>query len=152
MAQQSTPDEDYQELKRFFVHWWTHLAPDGSDVNHPGSPVRSLEWIEAAHGRSRALTGLKQAVNDILEWVPDLTPEERAKADASLAAAGSPTLSAMWQRRSASYRALLRRGKIRNDVEFHLVSSVLADTVATLSDHERDVLGSMASSYESRRG
>ena len=148
----SEKQREYDELKRFFTHWETHLTPYRVfKLDHPHSPLNMLAGFERDIGISRALTGLKQAVNDILEGCEDLTPEAIARADASLARVGAPTLSQLWQRRSRQYKAIVRRGKLRNDTEFYLVSSTLSDTASGVSGQEREMLGNMVASYESRR-
>ena len=143
---------EYDELKRFFTHWETHLTPCRIfEPSHPHNPLNVLAALERDLGISQALTGLKQAVNDVLEGCEDLNPEEVARADASLAHVGAPTLTQLWQRRSRQYKALLRRGRLRNDTEFYLATSILSDTTSQASAQDREALGAMVASYESRQ-
>jgi len=154
MARNASPStlSEYEELKKFFVHWETHLNPIRIfPIDHPLNAVNVLEGIKCQFGLSKALSGLKQAVNDILESVPEYTPEFRARADASLASIGAPTLSNLWRRRSAQFTRLLRRGEIRNDVEYYLISSLLSDTSADIPSQDKATLSNMVSDYESRR-
>ena len=144
---------EFDELKRFYTHWETHLTSCRVfALDHPYNPLNILAGFERDLGISRSLPGLKQAVNDILESCEDYTPDSIAKADASLAGVGAPTLSQLWQRCSRQYKAIVRRGKLRNDTEFYLVSSILEDTASGVSAQEREVLGHIVASYESRRG
>lgn len=143
---------EYDELKRFFTHWQTHLASyQVFALDHPHNPINVLTSFERQLGISRALTGLKQAINDILESCEDFSAEQIAKADASLAASGAPTLTQLWQGRSRQYKAILRRGRLRNDTEFYLVSSILSDMASQLPTEERELLGNIVASYESQR-
>ena len=143
---------EYDELKRFFVQWETHLNPIRIfPIEHPLNPVNVLAGFEGQLGISKALPGLKQAINDVLELVPDLTPAFRAHADTSLAAVGAPTLTQLWQRRSAHFNRLIRRGDLRNATEYYLISSVLADTASDLPAQVLETLGNMVARYESRR-
>jgi len=143
---------EYGELKRFFTHWETHLTPFRVfELDHPHHPLNMLAGFESQLGVSRALTGLRQAVNDVLEGCEDFSPEQISLADASLAKAGAPTLTQLWQRRSRQYKAILRRGRIRNDTEFYLVTSILSDTASQVPRQEQDLLGNMVASYESQR-
>jgi len=143
---------EYDELKRFLVHWETHLSPIRIfPIDHPHNPVNVLAGFEAKLGVAKTLPGLKQAINDVLELVPDLTPAFRAQADTSLASVGAPTLTQLWQRRSAHFNRLLRRGDLRTDTEYYLVTSVLADTASNLPPQVSQTLTDMVARYESRR-
>jgi hypothetical protein len=142
----------YDELKRFFAHWETHLTPCRIfELSHPHNPLNVLAALERDLGVSQALAGLEQAVNDALESCDDLAPDEVARADASLAAVGAPTLTQLWQRRSRQYKALLRRGHLRSDTEFYLATSILSDTTIEVSPQDRESLGAMVATYESRQ-
>ena len=154
MARTASPEKqrEYDELKRFFTHWQTHLVSYRVfDLDHPHHPINMLARFESELGISRALTGLKQAVNDVLEGCGDFSPEQISQADASLSRAGAPTLTQLWQRRSRQYKVILRRGRIRNDTEFYLITSILADTTLQVPVLEQEVLGKMVASYESQR-
>ena len=151
----SAPTEklrEYEELKKFYFHYWTHLAPwFPIAIDHPAHPVNSLFSLEQNFSPSRALTGLKQAVNDILEDVEDLSPEQIVAADTSLRSAGSATFTELVNRRAKLHKSILRRGKIRSDTEFYLVSSLLADTSRSLPDQDVARLNSLALAYESSK-
>ena len=154
MTKSLSPEKqrEYDELKRFFTHWETHLTPYRVfALDHPHNPLNVLAGFERQLGLSRTLTGLKQAVNDVLESYEDFSPQQIAIADASLAEAGAPTLTQLWQSRSRQYKAILRRGRLRNDTEFYLVSAILSNTDSHLPSSERDVLSNMVVSYESQR-
>jgi len=143
---------EYDALKRFFVHWETHLTPCRVfELNHPHNPINVLDAFERNVGISQALPGLKQAVNDALECCEEFTPDQIARADASLAEVGAPTLTQLWRLRSRQYQAILRRGHLRNDTEFYLTTSILSDTATPLTAQEHETLSTMVASYESRR-
>ena len=143
---------EYDELKKFFTHWQTHLATyQIFPLDHPYNPLNVLASFELRFGISRSLIGLKQAVNDILESYEDFSPDQISKADLSLASVGAPTLTQLWRTRSRQYKAILRRRFIRDDTEFYLVSSVLADTASQVSTEDREALDAMVASYELQR-
>lgn len=106
--------------------------------------------IEQRFGRSRALAGLKQAINDNLEFAVDFEPDIIARIDEVLHQSGAPTLTQLLAHQSKLLRAILRRGKIRNDTEFYIVSSVLSDTFADRPESETAALGSMSLAYEQK--
>ncbi|MEH6419835.1 hypothetical protein [Pseudomonas sp. CGJS7] len=142
---------EYNELKRFFEVWETRLSPNEFfAADDPHHPVNALAAIEQRFGRSRALSGLRQAIGDILEGVVDYRPERIARVDEALAQAGALTLSRLLARQSKVFRAILRRGKIRSDTEFYIVSAALSDTSIDRPESEISVLASMAAAYEAK--
>lgn len=154
MARPASPEKqrEYDQLKCFLILWETHLTPNRVfKLDHPYSPINVLAGFERKFGVSRALIGLKQAVNDVLETCMDFSPQQIAAADASLAKGGAPTITQLWQGRSRQYRAILRRGHLRNDTEFYLASSILSDTASQVPSSERIALDNMVASYESRQ-
>ena len=154
MARSISPEKlrEYDDLKRFFIHWQTHLSSYRPyAIDHPHNPINVLAGLERQLGVPRALVGLKQAVNDILEGCEDFSPKQIAGADASLAEAGAQTLTQLWHGRSRQYKAILRRGRLRDETEFYLVSSILSDTASQVPSSERERLSNMVASYESQR-
>src|SRR5688572_23315537 len=149
-----TPEEEqreYDELKRFSAVWETQLFPNQFfPADHPHHPVNALATIEQQRGRSLALTGLKQAIGDILEGAQDLAPGQIAQLDDALRQAGALTLTLLLARQSKVFKAILRRGHIRNDTEFYLISAALSDTSAARSEAEIAALGSMVAANEAR--
>jgi len=80
----------------------------------------------------------------------DYDPEQIARIDEALRQAGAPTLTQLLAHQSKLLKAILRRGKIRNDTEFYIVSTVLSDTSTDRPESETAVLGSMALAYEQK--
>ncbi len=142
---------EYEELKTFFVHYVTRILRLPVPLDHPAHPVNSITALELMFGISRALAGLKQAVNDIIENCEDLSPSEISLADASLASAGSITLTEAIRRRSKLYKAILKRGKIRNETEFPVVSAIRSDTALNLPESEISILDLLIVAYEQAR-
>jgi len=154
MAKSTSPEKqrEYDQLMSFLVHWETHLTPNRVfELSHPYNPINVLAGFERKFGVSRTLIGLKQAVNDVLETCEDFPPQQIAAADASLAKGGAPTITQLWQGRSRQYKAILRRGHLRNDTEFYLASSILANTASQVPPNELRALDDMVASYEFKR-
>ena len=142
---------EFDELKQFFQVWETQLFPNQYfAADHPHHPLNALSSIEQKFGRSRALAGLKQAINDNMEIVGDFRPEQIAHVDKVLQQAGALTLTQMISRQSKAFRAILRRGKIRNDTEFYMVSAALSDTSSGRPEAENATMGSMVVAYEAK--
>jgi hypothetical protein len=154
MARSATDERrhEYEQLKAFFIYWETHLTPTRIfPLSDPRHPINMLSAIEQSHGQAKAFVGLKQAVGDVLDSAADFTPAFLAESDTALRRANLLTLSALVRRQSRQFKAILRRGKIRNETEFYLVSTVLADTTSELTVAESDLMGSMVAAFEGQR-
>ncbi len=87
------------------------------------------------------------AINDIIEMT-DVWPQERvAASDLSLQQLGLPTLTEMRRRFSKFVQRAVRRGSIKNEVEYHAVRNAAE---LTLGEQER-LLGLLAA-YEEQGG
>ena len=142
---------EYEALKRFFVHWSTHVSPTSYfTLDEPGHPVNALTRIERELSFSQAFSGLRQAVNDCLEHAEDWSGDKIRQADVSLGQIGAPTLSELLVSRSKMFKQIVRRQKILNDTEYYLVSAALADTDSDRPAEETDLLGALLAAYEAR--
>jgi hypothetical protein len=111
----------------------------------PDSPiVQEFERIEW----NLPPRAIKMVVSDVVEWSRDLTGEQLMILDSQLASEGLPTLSAM---RNANYRtaiAVLDRGAVRNQEEWHILNALVSDTAdRTLSTVERQQAERLLSEY-----
>lgn len=140
----------YERLKCFFVYWHLHLDPAREIIPLESNPANVLLASEAEFSRSKLLTGLRQAVADVLETYEDHAPDFIAKADAALVASGATTLTALWTERSRKFRALLKRSKLRNEGEYRLIESLLSNSATDIPPRERGTLNTMLRDYESR--
>lgn len=108
----------------------------------------TVDSIIATYGKSKALVGLRQSVNDIVEQTCDWPAGARAYLDDALNAAGIITLSEVSRRYAASYKRILKRGTIRNDTEYYLVNGIVVDQASGISDEERAHLQELVDAYE----
>lgn len=104
--------------------------------------------IVETYGKSKALEGLRQAVNDVIEELRDLTQESVAIVDNALRASGVRTLSDVRKSYSASYKKILRRGLIKTETEYYLVNGIVVDMASGATDEERATLQSMLDAFE----
>lgn len=119
------------------------ISPD-DPIHPPDEPAR----IAAAVGKSKALVGLRQAANDAVEPLRDLTQGQATAFDARLRAAGIMPLDEMRRRYSKQCRATLERGKARNESELHLVKGVLDSRAESLGGATRRMLVAMPVAFE----
>jgi len=134
---------EYEELSAFLRFYLVVLK--GRDV---ALFEQSAAEIEEEFGRSKALIGLRQAVNDTIEELAGANREAIELLDRSLTERGLVSFSELRRRHSAQYKRLLKRGIIQNDAEFHMVSAVASDLSANVSDEERGQLQRMIEAYE----
>ena len=141
-------EQEYAELHAFLDFVSTHVSQiDPSDPVHPTNVGRQ---IVAQYGKSQALEGLKQAINDTVEDLGDQPNEFISKLDSALRENGIITLSEVRRRYSAAYRRIMRRGHIRTETEYYLARGILSDVSGFASAPERSSLESMLTHYESK--
>jgi hypothetical protein len=138
-----------EELKAFFILWHREVT----SRSLPPGLTRDIETdfraAEEKYGVSAAmLEGLKQSINDTIEETSDLTSESIRKIDAALASGGYITLSRLRIGYRSRYAAILKRGRIRNDTEFYLLTGIASDMSLTLSEDERQKVDRLLAEYE----
>lgn len=148
MTRKISPEKDheYEELSAFLDMYVTHfLKIDSANPVHPTNVGRS---IVASVGKSKALTGLRQAINDTLDDLKDIPPELVIQLDTALRASGIVTLTELRRRYSRQYRGILKRMKIRNETEYYLVKAVLEDVESPVTKSDKSALGEMLLVFE----
>lgn len=139
-------EREYVELHAYLDFYSTHvigIAP--TDAVHPANVVKQ---VVAGSGRSKALAGLKQAVNDTVEALGDQPLEYIQRLDAALRENGILTFSEVRRRYASSYRRIIKRHQIKNETEYYLVAGVLADCSSLASPEERALLEQLVARYE----
>lgn len=139
---------EYELLKAFFAAWGERFpcSVDLPAEQHPLAVLKSMEQ----KSMSQARLGLGLAINDSLEGSWDLSPAEVTAIDLDFAACGIVTLSELRSRCSRQFKAILKRGKIRDETEYYLVAGILASFTADATDEERMKLDEMVGAYEAR--
>lgn len=139
-------EREYAELNAYLDWYSTNVS--GIDPADPIHPTNVGKRIVAEYGKSKALDGLKQAVNDTVEELVDQPPDYIERLDKSLREAGLVTFSEVRRRYASSYKRILKRGSIKNDTEYYLIAGVLADFTTSADDDERATLEQLVSAYE----
>ena len=109
-------ESEFQELSGYVDFVSTHVF--GLNPLDPIHPSNALNDIVKQYGKSRALQGLRQAVNDTVEQLSDKPAEYIRDLDAKLRAQKLLTVSEVRRRYSSSYKRILRRG-----LQFGLVAA-----------------------------
>jgi hypothetical protein len=141
-------EQELEELLGFLEFHSEHLRRKPT-APPAGLTLRTVvERIAQEHGRSKALEGVRQAVNDALEELAGISPETVRVVDEALGAAGLVSLSELRRRYSSTYQRILRRGSIKTETEYHLVNGLVIDLTSNLTPSERETLQAMVSAYE----
>jgi hypothetical protein len=139
-------EKEYQELYSYLDFYMTNVngvAPD----SHLNLASVSAGIIEK-YGKSKALVGLRQAVNDTIEDLQRCPKEYIEILDDALRKSGALTASEIRRRYAASYQRVLRRGNIKNETEYHLINGIVVDLTSEVSADERALLQSMLEIFE----
>ena len=147
MARRMTKDDEqeYSQLEAFVGFYATTVW--GIDPDSGIHPTNVGRRIMVEVGKSKALAGLRQAANDCLEGIQDLSVEEVAALDAQLEARGILTSTELLYRYSRKYRAVVERGKIRNEAEYHVIAAVASNMAITIDEQERQTLDAMLAGF-----
>lgn len=71
-------------------------------------PAQTIVKITGEFGKSKALVGLRQAVNDTVEYMSDWSAEARSIFDDALIAAGITTTTEIARRYASAYKRIVR--------------------------------------------
>lgn len=133
--------QDYDRMRAWFAHMVSKTFPP--DLIGPGAdPLASLDAI-AARSPAKAREGLATAINDLIEMTAGWPEEQVASTDLDLTEAGLPSLSEVRKRFSKAVQRAVRRGHIKDDVEYYAVRSAIE-----LSSDGQQPLWRMLAAYE----
>ncbi len=135
---------EYERMKAF-LSFYADRYFDLERLPPEQRPIACLEVLEKM-SRKKAVTGLRQAINDCVERSSRFNHTEVTNLDAELSTRGIITLSELRRRYSKGYAKIMKRGRINNDVEYYLLRNVLDDSTEKTPD-ERDLLQKLLSAY-----
>jgi hypothetical protein len=121
--------DEFDELKSFLGFFYDHHM-GGSAMPPEVHPLNVLDDIQR-RAPKRVREGLRMAINDCIEMTAPWPPEKVAALDAELRANGLLTLTALRRRYSRRLHAILKRGRIRSEVEYYLVRGAIEDPEIT---------------------
>ncbi|PND36803.1 hypothetical protein C1O66_04125 [Paucibacter aquatile] len=137
--------EQLLELKSFAL---AVMSSAGSKVEElTFAPCTELDESELRAPKT-ALKGWRMAVNDCIEMSSHWSADQVMSMDAALRKAGIVTLSEIRRRYSTRLAAILKRGRIRGEVEYYLAVALVADTASNLSAEELVNLQALVAEFE----
>ena len=147
MARQMSPEREreFTELAGYLDYFATHVM--GVDPGSPVHPTNTIKDIVERFGRSKALDGLRQAVNDTVESL-DGKPGVAQALDEALRANALLSFYEVARRYASAYRNILKRARIKNETEYYLVHGALVDGANSLAADERAELARLIDEFE----
>jgi hypothetical protein len=136
---------DYVPLKSFLRAWFDRL-PFQELLTPEVHPAAILDKLEL-DSPTRARDGLSMAINDVMESAVDLTAEEISAIDTEFRSRGILTLSEVRLRYGRHYRAIVKRGRIRDEEEYYLIAGVLASAIDGMTEEDAGRLDRMLMDY-----
>lgn len=148
MTRPLSPDREreFQDLLAFVSFYTTHVS--GVAPTSTLSIQTVCAGIIEQHGKSKALEGLRQAVNDVIEELSDKQAAGVEALDDALRASGLITASEVRRRYASSYKRIVKRGTVRNDTEYYLINGIVVDLGNGISDEERATLRKLLDNYD----
>ena len=137
---------EFQELCAFLEFFYSDIKKISFGEGH--NPATVLANMVERYGKSKALTGLRQVINDVLEEFSDLPIADVLLLDEQLRMAGLVSFTELRRRYSLSLKRVVQRGSIRSDTEYYLLRSMVVNQGNGVADDERIVFERMLNDYE----
>jgi hypothetical protein len=137
---------EYAELVAFIDFFATHVMEiDPEAPEHPSKVA--LKLVESI-GPSKALAGVRQAVNDAVEMLSRAPVEYVGRLDAALRQNNLLTFSEVRRRYAAAYKRIVKRGRIATETEYYIIAGILADGSSDLEATELAEIERLAAAYQ----
>lgn len=130
------------ERKRAWFAYMTRETFPAELMSPEADPIAHLDRL-SSHSPAKAREGLSMAINEIIEMTDDWSQERVAATDTALQQRDLPTLTEMRGRFSKLVQRAVRRGSIKDEVEYYSVRNA-----AELADGEQ--LWLLLATYEER--
>ena len=139
-------EREYEELLAYLSFFATNVKRvEPTSSSHPANAIKE---IVERFGKSKALVGLRQATNDTVEQMQGWNSKAVGILDQALQAANTLTASEVRRRYSSSFSKVVKRGSIKTETEYYLVTGVVNDIASEVSVQERLSLEHMLAAYE----
>ena len=141
---QDEAELEYSNLKDF-LSYYAERYLKVENLPAEKQPLARLEALEGVNMKM-ALTGLHQAINNCVEMSIRFDHAEVEKLDSQLRSRGIVTLSELRRRYSKNYARIIKRARIKNELEYYLIRNVIDDPTAKTPE-ERELLEKLVSNY-----
>jgi hypothetical protein len=150
---------EFERSKRFVLTFAEVL--EARLAAQPDNPLASLHMTAILRESIQRLeedrprgwqSGMRQALQDVVEMSRDFTSEDVRRADEFLVARGAPRLSDLRREVWRTIPKALARGRIQSESEYYLLVERLNDSAdPELTEEARTKLASIVAEYEERR-
>ena len=138
-----------KKLELLKVIWEWEKKFMGLPVPDDADPVKLSIKRRGKTPISSHLSGLQQAINDMIEMARDASQEERAQLSDMLKKANQPALSELDTKLEKKFTRILERKSIKNQEEYYLVTERLNNLDNNLTITEIKTLDKMVFDFES---
>jgi hypothetical protein len=147
---------DFDASKRFFRILWgvqkkriiREMEQQGLKYPEESDPLLFLDQ-RPGETKSQAFSGLKQAIQDTLHDMYEVSIAELKEIDELLKKERLPPLSEVRNTLWNEIPKIMKRGKIKNDTEFYLIKEKAIDLGSKdFSERERESLNRLIEEYE----
>ena len=135
--------QEFERMRHWFAHVSQRAFPPQLIVQ--AQPIAQLDEL-AKRSAAKAREGLSMAINDLIETTDGWPAQDVQAIDAELSKEGLPTLTEMRVRFAKGVTRAVRRGRIKDDVQYHAVRNA-----AELAEDKAGPLWSLLSAYETTR-
>jgi hypothetical protein len=133
--------QDYERMRAWFAHMARETIPEQMSVSEM---LAGLDQV-AARFPGRAREGLSMAINDTIEMTDGWPAERVAAMDLLLLCDDLPSLTEIRRRFSKAVQCVVRRGHIKDDVEYCAVRNAVE-----LTEEGQDRLWLLLADYEEK--
>ena len=135
--------QDYERMRAWFAYMARETIPPEL-MSSDAEPIAHLDRL-ASRYPGKAREGLSMAINDTIEMTSGWAQHRIVATDLSLQRAGLPSLTEMRGRFSKVVQRAVRRGSIKDEVEYYAVRNAVE-----LTEDGRERLWSLLVAYEER--
>ena len=135
----------YQRERKFFVLYDQLIM--ARRLEFASTAISVLEEFEK-ESMAKARKGLSLAINDCLEDTAEWPLDAVREFDRILEQDGAATLTELRMKHSGKYRSVLKRGKIRSEVEYYLIKGIVDGMREHVPENELPLLDAILIDYE----
>ena len=134
--------KEYERMRDWFAHVSQKAFPP--QLIRRAQPIAELDQL-AERSPTKAREGLSMAINDLIEMTDNWAAQDTRAIDDELLQKGLPTLTEMRVRFSKVVGRAVRRGRVKDEVEYHAVRNA-----AELAQDGQEALRKLLAAYEER--
>ncbi len=141
--------EYYKKLFNLLTEFQFNQIPIIFSQDSPIHPSNVLESFEK-ESIALAIKGLKEGFPDSLTIANLLSKKQKEELNQILKTNGFPTIEVLNFKIHNTYKRVIKRNRIKNEVEYYIIIEILSDVEYQISTEERLNLNTLISNFESK--